>query len=117
MAIVELTIEQLFEAARQLPLPQRKKLIKQLEHLPAPARARRITRSLRGEYRMSTPDRKRLSELLLKGNSGTLGSRESKELERLAAEFEQRTLDLAQATARNLSSTTDRRPGIRKRMV
>ena len=38
-------------------------------------------------------------------------------LERLASEFEQRTLDLAQATARNLISTTDRQPGVRKRMV
>ena len=117
MAIVELTTEQLFEAVRQLPLPQRKKLIQQLEHMPTPAKARRISRSLRGEYRMSTPDRKRLSELLLKGNSGSLSSRESKELERLAVEFEQRTLEMAQATARNVSSTTGRRPGINKRTV
>ncbi|MBI4603303.1 MAG: hypothetical protein HY721_15220 [Planctomycetes bacterium] len=115
MATVELTLEQLLDAVQQLPPPQRKRLIQQMESLPTPAEARRAARRLRGRYRLSASRRKRLSELLLKGNSGALTSRANKELQRLAMEFEQRTLEMAQAVVRRTGTASPRRPGASRR--
>ena len=99
MATVELTLEQLVEAVRQLPGPQRKRLLQEIEKLPSADQARLMARRLRGTHRMAAEQRKRMSQLLLKGNSGTLTLEESDELDRLVAEFERKTLELAGAVA------------------
>ena len=92
MAITKLTYDQVLAAARRLPAAERHQLVTALAE-PARAAAQR----LRQQYRMGDQRRARLSELLQKGNAGTLTAAERAEAARLVDEFEQRTLDLAQA--------------------
>jgi ATP-dependent DNA ligase len=103
MAVVELTFDQILEAARQLPRSQRAKLARSLESLPDPAQARAALRAMRSGHRLGAKKRNRLSELLLKGNAGNLNAAESEELDGLVDEFEGKTLDLARAGAQESS--------------
>lgn len=101
MATVELTLEQLREALLQLPEPQRRQLLEEIQRLPAAEEAREAARHLRGTFRMPPRQRKRMSELLAKGNEGTLTAEESRELDALVAQFERKTLDMARALTRS----------------
>src|SRR6266436_2243421 len=111
MATVDLTLDQILEAVRQLPEAQRKSLVEAIERLPTPEEARDAARRLRGTCRMEKKQSKRMSELLLKGNAGTLTREESEELDCLAEEFEKRTLDLARAIADTGSRSAPPQPG------
>ena len=109
MATVDLTLDQLIEAVRQLAGSQRERLLREIENLPSPDQARAAARRLRGTFRMNPQQRKRMAELLFKGNSGTLAAEESDELDRLVDEFERRTLDMARAVASTHSTTAPSR--------
>src|SRR5919197_1009196 len=95
MATVELTFEQLRDAILQLPEPQRRQLLEDIQRLPAPAEARAAAQRVHGTFRMPARQRKRMSALLAKGNNGTLTAEESHELDALVDQFERKTLDMA----------------------
>jgi len=95
MATVELTLEQLRDAIIQLPEPQRRQLLEELKRLPSAGEAREAARRMRGTFRMPARRRKRMADLLAKGNDGTLTAEESRELDALVDQFERQTLDMA----------------------
>ena len=95
MATVELTLEQLRDAIIQLPEPQRRQLLEDIQRLPTTEEARAAAQRVRGMFRMPARQRKRLSALLAKGNNGTLTAEESRELDTLVDQFERKTLDMA----------------------
>ena len=101
MAIVELTLEQLRDAIIQLPEPQRRKLLEDIQRLPTTEEARAAAQRVRGTFRMLARQRKRMSALLAKGNNSTLTAEESRELDALVDQFEQKTLDMACALTRS----------------
>jgi hypothetical protein len=105
MATVELTLEQLRDALIQLPEPQRRQLLEDIKRLPAPEEARAAAPRVRGTFRMPARQRKRMSELLAKGNHGTLTAQESRELDALVDQFERKTLDMARALTRSGKSS------------
>ena len=100
MATVELTLEQLRDAIVQLPKPQRRKLLEEIKHIPTAEEAREAARRIRGMFRMNTRQRKRMAELLAKGNEGTLTAEESRELDALVDQFERKTLEIARELGR-----------------
>ena len=105
MATVELTLEQLRDALIQLPEPQRRQLLEDINRLPAAEEARAAAPRVRGTFRMPARQRKRLSELLAKGNDGTLTTEEGRELDALVDQFEQKTLDTARALSHSRKSS------------
>ena len=105
MATVELTLEQLRDAIIQLPEPQRRQLLEDIKRLPAAEEARAAAQRVRGTFRMPARQRKRMSALLAKGNSGTLTAEESRELDALVDQFERKTLDMACALTRSGKSS------------
>jgi hypothetical protein len=111
LASVELTLEQIVDAVRQLPEAQRKELLRVLESLPTPAQARATARQIRESWRLRPKDRKRLTALLAKGNAGTLTAAESQELDRLVEQFEQNTLDMARTLAAGAKPPKGRKAG------
>jgi hypothetical protein len=104
MATVELSVEQLREAIIQLPEPQRRRLLEDLEGIPTAEEARAAARQVRGTFRMNARQRKRMSELLAKGNEGTLSAEDSRELDALVERFERKTLEMARELARSKKS-------------
>lgn len=106
MAVIELTLQQLREAIIQLPASQRQKLLKDIESVPTAEQARESARGIRGGFRMSDAQRQRMSALLVKGNDATLSAAESRELDRLVDQFEERTLGLARKLARSGGKST-----------
>ena len=105
MAIVELTLEQLRDAIIQLPKPQRRKLLEDIQRLPATVEARAAVQRVCGMFRMPTRQRQRMSALLAKGNNGTLTAEESRELDALVDQFERKTLDMACELTRSEKSS------------
>jgi hypothetical protein len=99
MTAVEQTLEQILQAVRRLPEAQREKLLKEIEALPKPEQARATARRLRARYRLGRKPQQRMSDLLAKGNAGTLSREEKQELGVLVADFEKRTLEFARAIA------------------
>lgn len=102
MATVELTVEQILDAIRQLPESERRRIVAEIEHVsPSGAsvsdQMERTVQKLRSRFRMNPADRKRMSELLRKATEGKLTGEESGELDRLVDDFEQRTLEMAEA--------------------
>jgi hypothetical protein len=95
MATVELTLEQLRDAIIQLPEPQRRQLLEELKRLPSAGEAREAARRMRGTFRMPARRRKRMADLLAKGNDGTLTAEESRELDAFVDQFELQTLAMA----------------------
>ena len=95
MATVELTLEQLRDAIIQLPEPQRRQLLEDIQRLPTTEEARAAAQRVGGTFRMPARQRKRMSALLAKGNNGTLTTEESRELDALVDQFERKTLDMA----------------------
>ena len=101
MATVELTPDQILDAARQSPGPARERLVQALQRLPTPEKARALARRLCRDHRLPAKQRARLGQLLAKGNAGTLNAEESAELDRLVEAFEQNTHALALDIGRN----------------
>src|SRR5215470_17873262 len=108
MAAVELTLEQLRDAIVQLPRPQRRKLLAEIERLPTADEAREKARQLRDTFRLSTRQREHMVELLAKGNESALTAEESRELDALVDQFEHKTLAMARELThlRKVSSTS-----------
>jgi hypothetical protein len=100
MATVELTLEQLREAIVQLPKPQRRKLLAEIEHTPTADEARESARRLRSTFRLTARQRERMAELLAKGNEDALTAEESRELDVLVDQFEYKTLAMTRALIR-----------------
>ena len=100
MATVELSVEHLREAIIQLAEPQRRKLLEDLARLPAAPEARAVARQIHGTFRMTARQRKRMSELLAKGNEGTLTLDEGREIDALVNQFERQTLAMARELSR-----------------
>ena len=100
MATVELTLEQLREAIVQLPKPQRQKLLADIARTPTPDEAREKARRVRSTFRMPARQRERMATLLAKGNEGTLTTNESRELDALVDQFEDKTLAMAREITR-----------------
>jgi hypothetical protein len=100
VATIDLTPDQILEAARQLPAPARRRLVQALQEAPTSEKARALAGRLRRGYRLPAKQRERLGQLLAKGNAGSLSAAESTELDRLVEAFEKQTLALAQAIAR-----------------
>lgn len=105
MATVELTLEQLRDALLQLPESQRRQLVEEMTRLSTAAEARVAAQRIRGTFRMPARQRKRMSELLTKGNDGTLTDQESHELDVLVDQFEQKTLAMTRALIRSGKSS------------
>jgi len=101
MATVDLSLEQLLDAIRQLPASERMRLRTAIDRIPPAEEARQRVRNVYGTYRMPSKQRKRMSTLLGKGNAGTLTAGESRELDRLIEGFENRTLAMGEAMARD----------------
>ena len=101
MASVELTVEQIVDAARQLADDDRVRLIAALVEKPKGDAARHVLEQLRDQFRMEPKRQQRMSALLAKGNEGKLTPQERAELDELVDEFQQRSLDLAQAVAQS----------------
>jgi hypothetical protein len=92
-------------AAFQLPELQRRQLLEEINHLPSAEEARAAAQRVRGTFRIPASQRKRLSELLAKGNDGTLTAEESRELNTLVDQFERKTLDMARQLTRSGKSS------------
>ncbi|HUY36416.1 MAG TPA: hypothetical protein VMV69_27010 [Pirellulales bacterium] len=97
MATVDLTLSQIIDAVRQLPAAQRERLLKEIEGLPDPDTVRNVAQRIRGAFRLPMAQRRRMSELLVRGNAGTLTAVESEELDHLVDEFERKTLEMAES--------------------
>ena len=95
MATVELTLEQLRDAIIQLPEPQRRQLLEDIQRLPTTEEVRAAAQRMRSTFRTPTRQRKRMSALLAKGNNSKLTAEESRELDVLVDQFERKTLDMA----------------------
>jgi hypothetical protein len=100
MATVELTLEQLRDAIVQLPKPQRRKLLAEIERTPTADEAREGARRLRDTFRLTARQRGRMADLLAKGNEGALTAEESRELDALVDQFEHKTLAMARELTR-----------------
>ncbi|HVA45578.1 MAG TPA: hypothetical protein VNH11_04255 [Pirellulales bacterium] len=98
-----MTIEQILEAVGQLSSADRRRLQRELARCEAAPAAKR----------MPLRRTRRMSELLLKANSGTLTSAEDAELNALVEEFESLTLASAQALAEGKSASE--RAGVPRR--
>jgi hypothetical protein len=109
LASVDLTPEQILDAARQLSEPDRKQLVRALQQLPTAQQARARARQLRPGYRLPEKQRERLSELLAKGNAGALSAAESAELDGLVEAFEKKTHELALAIGRGKRRSDSRK--------
>ena len=114
MASVELTIDQILDAVRQLPDRQRQKLLRELAKSSPAERARAAARRLRNSYRMEGHRSKRMSQLLVKADAGVLTSAEGDELDRLVTEFEKKTLAMAQAVVASFESPEQLDPANRQ---
>lgn len=88
MATVNLTLEQILGAVEQLSPAEKKRLQRELT---------RGASSAKQVKRMPRRQTKRMSELLLKANSGSLTAAEDAELNALVDEFESLTLASAEA--------------------
>ena len=105
MAIVALTLEQLRDALLQSPESQRQQLLADMTRLCAAEEARAAAQRVRGTFRLPARQRKRMSDLLAKGNDGTLTDQESQELDVLVDQFEQQTLAMTRALTRSGTSS------------
>jgi hypothetical protein len=104
MATVELTLEQLRDALIQLPEPQCRRLLEEINHLASAEEVRAAAQRVGGTFRMPASQRKRMSELLAKGDDGTLTAEESQELDALVDQFERKTLDMTRELTRAVPS-------------
>jgi hypothetical protein len=97
MATVELTLKQILGAVEQLSPAERKRLQRELTRYESSAKPAHPVK------RMPRRQARRMSELLLKANSGALTSAENAELNALVDEFESLTL----ASAKTLADAKD----------
>ncbi|HPM79778.1 MAG TPA: hypothetical protein PLF81_03735 [Candidatus Anammoximicrobium sp.] len=99
MPTIQLTFEQVAEAVRQLPEGDRQRLLSEANLRPHPERLRAAAGQLRKKYQAKPKQQKRMSELLAKGNAGTLTPEESRELDQLVEDYGRRTAAMADELA------------------
>jgi hypothetical protein len=109
MATVDLTLDQIVAAVRQLPEGQRRALLLDIENETIPEQALLAARRFRDRFSLGEKKRKRMSTLLARSNAGVISPSERKELDRLVDEFEQKTLELAQAITGTVNSSHPKR--------
>ena len=102
MVGAQLTYAQVLEAARRLPLGQRKSLVEDLTAPPSRSQALKVARRLRPAFRLSAKKQKRLSLLLEKGNAGELSDAQRIELDTLVEEVLDKREEFAQAVGNTL---------------
>lgn len=113
MATAELTLDQILAAVRKLPVAKRKRLLRELQPNGTAAVTGAGVEAERRRHRMTPHERKRMKQLLAKGNAGTLSDKQSTELNRLVETYEKKTLGMAQALVHSRRGT--KRQGIAKR--
>ena len=99
MPTIQLTFEQVAEAVRQLPEGDRQRLLSEVSLRPNPERLHAAAGRLRKKYQAKPKQQKRMSELLAKGNAGTLTASENRELDQLVEDYERRTAAMAEELA------------------
>lgn len=104
MATAELTFDELRAAIVRLPPAQRRQLLDSVPRLPTPEEAIETLARIRGKYRLEPQRKRRLSELLDKGNEGELTTAEARELNELVDEVEQNLVKVAGAVSRATSA-------------
>lgn len=109
MATVELTFEQIVDAARQLPDEDRLHLIEKLVQHSCGDRTRAALEALRPQFEMPQPAQRRMSALLAKSNAGAITAKEQEELAGLIDDFQQRSLELAEAVSERAGGASPRR--------
>jgi hypothetical protein len=111
MPTVELTVEQIVDAVRQLPEKDRQYVMTRLISGEIPKGEEAILRFQRlgSQFRMTPKQEQRLSELLAKGGERSLTKSDQRELDVLLDLSHQRTMELALA----VMSSGDRLQGNR----
>lgn len=109
MASVELSYDQILQAARQLPAAERNNLVKALEARPSPDEILKVARRLRPKFRLSPSKRRRMDRLVDKRSEGTLTATERAELDALVEEIDENTLRMSQAIEDWVKTTTRQR--------
>jgi hypothetical protein len=99
MPTIQLTFEQVVEAVRQLPEGDRRRLLREVTSPPNPKTVHAAAQRLRKKYQAKPKRQQRMSELLAKGNAGTLTAEEGLELDRLVEDFERRAVAMAEELA------------------
>lgn len=99
MPTVELTVEQIVDAVRQLPKEDRQHVLAELiadaGEIPKGEKALQQFKRLRDDFRMPSRQEQRLSDLLAKGNQGALTKKVQQQLDELLDASHQRTMELA----------------------
>jgi hypothetical protein len=108
MPTVELTFDQVVHAVRELPASDRRRLLNEVFSRPETTEVRVAAKRLRKKHQADPKQRKRMSDLLAKGNAGTLTADESRELDALVADFERRTVALAEELAESFGMVVPR---------
>ncbi|MDA1052083.1 MAG: hypothetical protein O3C40_16580 [Planctomycetota bacterium] len=114
MATIQLTLEQIVDAAQQLPDEDRVHLISALVQHSRGKKAREALEELRPRFGMPQPAQRRMSALLAKSNGGTITAKERAELATLIGDFQQRSLELAEAVSDRVSNASGRQSPSRR---
>lgn len=104
MSAAFMSIDQILDAVRHLPEPQREKLVREIASLPKPKRAHAAAQQLRSRFRLDGQQGRRMRDLLARGNTGDLTADEKRELDQLVGMFEKNTLALAEAIVREVEA-------------
>ncbi len=109
MATSNMTMDQIFQAARRLPESKRRVLLKRLEELPQEDAVLAAANQLRSRYRLAPKQRKRLGVLSAKGKDGTLSTAEWRELAHLVDEMRGNWVEFAKAVVDEVKKPSRRR--------
>ncbi len=109
MATIELTLEQIVDAAQQLKDGERLHLISELVNRNRRKEATKAVEELRPQYEMPRKTQRRMSVLLTRSNEGVITAAERSELATLVDEYQQRSLELAQAVSDRVAESASRR--------
>lgn len=115
MATIELTLEQIVDAAQQLPDGDRLHLISQLVQHSRGDNTHAALEQLRPQFEMPPLAQRRMSALLAKGDAGTITAKERVELTDLIDDFQQRSLELAEAVSERVTGASRGSPRRGKR--
>ena len=111
MATVELTFEQVLDAAQQLPDEERVALVCQLFERPAAGQSRQDLEDLRLQFEMPLTQQQRMSALAAKSRARTMTPPEREELDGLANDFRDRALAMARAASDGRGANGEKRNG------
>jgi len=92
-----MTFRQILEAARRLPVTQRRNLVQALTQKPSPEDVLKVAQRVRPAFQLSPKKRKRMSYLTLKRSDGNLTNVEAAELDQLVEETTENSIRMAEA--------------------